>query len=261
MRIAMLMAFNEANWISPAIDQAMLLCDKLLIMEGSQFVAFPSIPERSDDGTLDMISNKEKQYSKRIKVIKTIRENGNYRVNQCANFNVALSYCDIGDYFISLAADEFYPNSTIDEMNHLMDEGRMDYFKLGMLEFAFGFKWTFAKQERVPIRKKTAELCYYPTCKAVGFGPMAIKSEGIGGHHYTFVKPKERMRLRMRTSGMYEGMLEWFDANWDKVELSDEAIFKYIHKSFVLKRYDGSHPSILDGHPWRHIEDIRRIGK
>ena len=258
MRFGFLMAYNEASWIGFTIDQAMLLCDKLLIIEGSQFANFLDIPERSDDGTLDVICDKEKQYPRRIKIIKTIRENGNYRINQCANFNLALSYCDIGGYFISLPADEFYPNSTIDEMNQLMDEGRMDYFVSKMRAFAFSFKWTFAVQNAKPIYKKTSALRHYPTCKASGFGPIAVKSEGISGHHYTFVKPRERMRLRMKTSGMYQGMLEWFDANWDKVELSNGGAFKYIQKSFVLRRYDGPHPIILDDHPWRHVEDVRK---
>lgn len=261
MKLGFLQVYNEANWVGFAIDQAMMLCDKLLIIEGSQFVSFADIPERSDDGTLDIINDKRKQYLSKIEVINTIRKHKNYRHNQCVNFNLALDYCEIGDYFISFSADEFYPNNTIDEMNRLMDEGKMDHFISKMLSFGFSFKWTFSVHERTPIYKKVPSLLFYPTCKAVGFGSMAMTSKEIFSHHYTFVKPRERMRLRMRTSGMYEGMLEWFDANWDKVELSDGATFKYIHKSFILERYNGPHPPILDDHPWRHVEDIRRIGK
>ena len=65
----------------------------------------------------------------------------------------------------------------------------------------------------------------------------------------------------MRTSKFYKGMLEWFDENWDNIELGEDKTITFVDKLQVLKRYDGEHPPILDDHPWRHIEDIRRIGK
>jgi len=260
MRLGYLMAYNEANWIGPATDQAMMLCDKLLIVEGSQFATFPDISERSDDGTLDVISDKEKQYPGKIKIIKTIRENRNYRKNQCANFNLALSHCDVGDYFIILASDEFYLDNTIEEMNRLMDEGKMDCLELKMMKFIFGFKWAFGLDDSMRIFKKTPSVQFFPTCRADGLGPVAEMLKGISVHHYTWVKPRERLRLRMRTSGMYKGMVEWFNANWDVMEPEDGKSFDYVGKSYVFKRYDGEHPSILSNHPWRDIEDIRRIG-
>jgi len=260
MKLGYLMAYNEVNWIGFTIDQAMMLCDKLLIIEGSQFADFYDISERSDDGTLDVISDKVKQYSKEIKVVNTVRENENYRVNQCANFNFGLTQCDIGDYLISIDADEFYLDSTIDEMNQLMDEGKIDYFTPEMLMFIFGFKWTFGTQNRITIFKKTPALIFRPTHQIKrGLGPVGIKSDKVSCHHYTLVKPRERMRIRMKTSGMYEGMLEWFDQNWDKTKLLEGGIFKYIHKLYTLKQYSGPHPSVLDKHPWKDIGDIRKL--
>ena len=78
MKLGFLQVYNEVNWVEYAIDQAMLMCDKLLITEGSQFTSFPDIPERSDDGTLDIISDKSKQYGKRITCLNTTRKHKNY---------------------------------------------------------------------------------------------------------------------------------------------------------------------------------------
>jgi len=259
MKLGVLPLFNEVNWASFAIDHAMALCDKLLISEGSQFVAFPDIPEKSDDGTLDIISDKQKQYPDRIEVIATNRKHGNYRKNQCANYNRALNYCEIGDYLVCLSGDTFYLDVTVDKVNQLMRDGKMDYLEVELLRFIFGFKWTFGTQPAQMILKKVPALRFYPTSRPAGLGPAKVALPGISCHHYTWVKPKARMRIRMKTSGFYGGMLEWFDKNWDNIELVEGKTFEFIRKSFTVKRYDGEHPSVLDTHPWRHVEDIRRI--
>jgi len=260
MKLGVLPLFNEANWAGFAIDHGMLLCDKILIIEGAQFAAFSDIPERSDDGTLDIISDKQKQYPNKLEVIKTIRKHRNYRLNQCANYNLSLSYCEIGDYIVSLSADMFYLNSIIDKVNRLMEDDRMDCLNVKLSMFVLGFKWTFGTQPGKLIFRKIPTLHFRPTARPLGFGPAEVTLDGISCHHYKFVKPRARMRIRMRTSGFYKGMLEWFDENWDRIELAEGKTFNFVHKSFILRRYDGEHSSILDNHPWRNVEDIRRLG-
>ncbi len=159
MKLGFIQVYNEANWIGYAVDQAMKLCDKVLIVEGSQFADFSDIPERSDDGTLDIVADKKKQYPKRIEDIKTIREHSKYRFNQCANFNRGLTFCDIGDYFILLDADDFYLDEWISEVNELMKENKISLIKVLSYDFAFSFKWRIKsgekKSERPVIAKKT----------------------------------------------------------------------------------------------------------
>ena len=259
MKLGVLPLYNEIDWASFAIDHGMMLCDKILIIEGSQFVAFPDIPERSDDGTLDVISDKQKQYPNKIEVISTVREHKNYRINQCANYNASLCYCEIDDYLVLLSGDVYYLNSFIPKINQLMEEGKMDYLSVELLRFVFGFKWTVGTQLSKVILKKIPTLHFRPTSAPVGFGSAEMALDGISCHHYTWVKPRTRMRIRMRTSEFYKGMLEWFDKNWDNIELAEGKPFNFVQKSFILRKYDGEHPSVLDDHPWRHIEDIREL--
>lgn len=254
--------YNEANWIGFAIDQAMMLCDKLLIVEGSQFVAFPDIPERSDDGTLDIISDKSKQYGERIICLNTMRKHGNYRHNQCDNFNRALIFCNKGDYFIQLDADEFYLDEWIAEANELMREGKADLIKAVNYEFAISFKWRVERERprvKVAIIKKTEKLYFSPTHKHINPGENAIIIPGIGCHHYDWVKPPERMLIRMRTSGMYPGMVEWFKKVWQKIEPENGKKYPSYAGYFILRQYEGQHPTVLDNHPWSHIEDVRKL--
>jgi len=262
MKMGFMQVYNEVNWIGYAIDQAMMLCDKLLITEGSQFVAFPDISERSTDGTLDSISDKSKQYGGRIICLNTTRKHGNYRHNQCDNFNRALTFCDIGDYFIQLDADDFYLDEWIAEANELMREKKVDLIKALTYEFAFSFKWRFEyEQHRVPlvIIKRTEKSHFIPTHKYTNFGENVIVIPGIGCHHYVWVKSPERMLIRMRTSGMYSGMVEWFKETWLKMKIEDGKTYQSYRGNFTIHRYSGSHPSVLKHHPWRDIDDVRKI--
>ena len=258
MRIAMLQFFNEKDWAGYAIEQAAMLCDKLLIIEGSNYSTFADVPERSDDGTLDIISDKMKAYPKQIELLRSERRFAKFTHNQCENFNLALSHCGNGDYFIPLDADEFYMDDFIVKLKQIMDEGKVDYLRSEGLQFIFSFKWTYCTHVKMVLLKKVSGLHFTPHHKPQGFGPVSMLIAGDNHHHYSWVKSKERMKLRMR-GGIYKDMPAWFDANWDRIKLADGESFHYVHLgAFTVKKYDGPHPSLLDKHPWRHIEDIRK---
>lgn len=262
MRFGYIQVYNEATWIDYAIDQAAKLCDRALIMEGAQYTNFPNIPERSNDGTLDIISDKRRQYPNLLQVMNTTRVHKKYRINQCSNFNHALSICRQGDYFIVLDADEFYADSCIDEMNRLMRENKVEtiYFKEN--SFAFSFRWivSFGKDSFVPVIVKKVEGFHFaPTLKRINAGERSVSIDGFNRFHYKWLKPKARLMTRMRTSMQYKGMASWLDDAWQNVRLEENIVYKSYSSDFTLHRYDGEHSSLLASHPWRHIEDIRRI--
>jgi len=262
MKLGFMQVYNEVNWVGYAIDQAMTICDELLIVEGSQFVAFPDMPERSNDGTLDIINDKAKRYPEIIKIINTTRKHSNYRLNQCANFNLGLDHCKIGDYFLQLDADEFFLDEWISEAKELMRERKVDHIKALSYKFAFSFKWRIdfgGMQSKSIIIKKTKGFHFVPTHKLINPGKNIITITRIGHYHYCWLKPRKRMRTRMRTSGMYPDMLNWFDENWDNFRLENGKEYPAYAGKFTLHRYEDKHPSILDNHPWKDIEDIRKI--
>ena len=267
MRIGFMMVYNEVNWVAYAIDQAILLCDKLIICEGSQFTSFSFISERSNDGSLDIISDKIRQYPDFIKVVGTVRKHSNYRLNQCDNFNRSLNDCDDGDYFLPLDVDVFYKDSFINELNNLMKEKIIDVIKTLGNNFAFSFNWkrcnsdgNLEKFGHEPAYKKVHGAHFVPTHQPRNFGNNIITVEGDNIFHYTWVKPTNRMRIRMETSGFAPGMLEWFDNNWDKIQLVEGKSQKsHLGSTFELKRYWGKHPSVLNNHPWLNVGDVRSL--
>lgn len=261
MILGFIQVFNEVNWIGYAIEQAVSWCDKILIVEGSQFVAFPDIPERSDDGTLDIINDKARLYPEKINIINTTREYGNYRHNQCANFNAALEYCKIGDYFVQLDADEFFLKEWIIEATELMKEG-IDFILTPRRNFTFSFKWQVERKPetgRPIIAKNIVGFRFIPTHKWVGINKNLIITSTIGLFHYMWVKPPERLKIRARTGRKPNMIMKWVDEIWMNIKPEDGKIYPYCYGDMKLHEYNDKHPSILDDHPWRHIEDVRTL--
>lgn len=262
MKIGFLQVYNEIDWISPQIDQDLKLCDKLIIIEGSQFKSFNKIPERSTDGTLDIISDKMKAH-RNIVLLQSNRSHADYRVNQAANFNKALEYCKIGDYFLPFDADEFLLDSYFETINSSMAEGRIDYLMLRGINFAFSMKWNIAYNGESTLTsqtyfKKNKGLNFLPTHTPNGFVGERYIDHHIGFLHFKWVKPKERFLIRHQTSGRYGGMEKWAKTNWDKIELKEGMRYDFYNGYFELSKYHGEYPKLLKDHRWINVEDIRK---
>jgi len=261
MKFGYLQVYNEVDWIGYQIDMALRFCDKLLIIEGSQFTTYKEISERSNDGTLDIISDKMKQYNNII-IEKTIRKHSNYRLNQCDNFNKALEYCNIGDYFISLDCDEFYFDKHIKNINDIMNKNKADIIGSYGLTFGFGMNWQLFYNNQIidgkkHIIKKTKSLYFIPTHKPRNCGNIEILNKDyIGRHHYKWCHSTKRLRDRHITSGFFPNMLQWFDENWSSIQLNNST-HKYYGGEFTLKEYKGNHPECLNDHHWINLNDIR----
>ena len=91
--IELLQVFKEVDWIAYSIEHAMKFCDKLIIVECSQFANLKEVPVHSNDGTLEIIKKKMGIYENRIELVKTKRKYSNYRKNQAENFNMVLKKC------------------------------------------------------------------------------------------------------------------------------------------------------------------------
>jgi len=258
MKLGFTQVYNEKEWIGYAIDQAMRICDKLLIVEGSRFMCLDDYPVRSDDGTLDIISDKMRKYPNFIEIWPDGSNEGNVKGNWCANYQAALERCKTGDYLIPFDVDTFYLDSCIDNMNEAMRESKVDSMELTGLQFVLSFRWAF-EHVKEAFFKRIPGAHFTPMHKPRQFGSHRIIMKNISFLHYSWVKTQERMFRRARI-GIYKGMKEWFASNYDKIELAEGSKIHYVkNQIFTIREYKGKHPSVLDNHPWRNAEDIRRL--
>ncbi len=264
MKFGFLQAYNEKMWIGWQIDQMMKYCDKMLITEGSNYPSFSDISERSIDGTLDIISDKMKEYPNRISLNYTIRKHQVFNSNKASNFNRALTFCNIGDYFIKQDADEFYTDEHIARMNEQMKEGKADVIYSWGYCFAFSFMWRRIRngvqlEGKDHITKKNPSLYFIPTHQPQNKGPVVFlnKTEDcLGRRHYSWVKLTARSWIQHRAE--QKVMRLWFEKNWEKIALIEDCGYFYYNGEFKLRRFSGLHPESLDDHPWRHVEDVRK---
>jgi len=73
------------------------------------------------------------------------------------------------------------------------------------------------------------------------------------------------MSIEKGTATSTKRFEKWMDIEWK----DDEDFLKYSNKdtvAFILGTnprdvhvYNGKHPEILDSHPWRHIDDVRKL--
>jgi len=269
-KIGYIQAYNEADFIGYQIDNALKFCDLIYICEGSQFAAYPEIPERSNDWTMDIILDKIKEHPNRIRLYHTVRKHKNYRKNQCCNWNIALEYCKDNFlkqyknvYFVGLDADEIWFDLAIKKMVDIMDNDQPDLIKFFGKEFAFSFDWQLIihnnPKKRAFIFKVNPDMYFKPTHNAKNVGKNhIILNEDTYFHHYKWVKPVERMSIRHKTSGFVPGMMRWFKDHWENIPLENKTHNFYLGK-FSLKKFEGKHPEVLDNHPLRNIKDIRKI--
>lgn len=82
-----------------------------------------------------------KKYPNKIELRKTIRKYRNYRQNQTANFNLARSKYDFGDYFIPFNVDVFFFDEINEKINQLTKETENDLIIISGLNLAFSFNW------------------------------------------------------------------------------------------------------------------------
>ncbi len=265
MNVGFLQLYDEIDWVAYAIEHALKLCDKLVIIEGSQFTSFKDIPIKSTDGTLEVINEKIEEHPNDIELFSTIRKYANYRQNQAANFNLVLKKCKVGDYFFHFDADEYYYDHYIKKLIEITEDGKIDVLTSSGPNFAFSFKWKLIMSSS-PLKykqiffKKNRRLKFIKTHKPVNPGPNHIIDESANClTHYKWVRPTQRMLIRHQTSGFYSGMLEWFNEKWEKIELIENKNNDYYGGKFWLERYDGPHPSVLKDHPWYNVEDIRKF--
>ena len=269
-KIGFMQIYNEEAWVNCAITQAMQICDKLIIAEGSQFTNFSNIPERSTDNTIELIKAKIIEYPGRIELRDTVRKHGSYRHNQCENFNNAVDSCQPGDIFLPLDADEFYDDRLLLELLELTSEKgwgtapAIDRLIALTQLYSFGFAWKLdiGEGRKDVFFRVTRDFHFTPTHNPQKFGPISCElSRHYLCHHYTLVKNIDRMRTRFQTSGMYPGMEKWLEDVWMKVELKKFQTFKLYKpgNKFAILTGDKNinHPTILADHPWRNEVDVR----
>lgn len=271
------MAWGQQEWIRPAIKQALDYCDEVMA------VSIPVTPEfkELEDNTYNIF--KEYPDVKLLDIQKTwptINEAGANILNyMLQNSKLFLP----GNWVWKLSVDEFYSESTYEEIKSIVKEGKYDiitmeekYFFINMQHYLKG------KHPRL-MRVESMKDKFYPTSYWSRKGGKIHKiSRETGMFHYSLLQNTKAIRLMwsveypgQRQRGINISAVRWLDEIYAKYDLENEDYWN--EKSFEMSgyrspcwsdaftadengrlfRYNGKHPKIIEEVGLPKIKDFR----
>ena len=265
--IGLMLTWNNLEFFKCAVHQALEFCDELILVEGCNSVQYP---QHSDDGTIEYIQTIKAHPKLRIMNF-THLDRYDYTQCQIRKEHPKISrYYKPGNWVFHWDDDLFFMNKDLQKLRNLMQHCEKDSLDLMCRWFSYNFRFN--------VLVRMTPVCYRITDKLrlTGVSNVYYKNwqnysvsypNNMIAFHYSWVKKLKRMEARFvlsvekKTPGTLEerfGM--WKDIKWNKDEdiISNNNIKKMMPKG-EFNIYEGSHPELLDSHPWRHIDDVREM--
>ncbi|MFX1328188.1 MAG: glycosyltransferase family 2 protein [Promethearchaeota archaeon] len=291
--LALILTWNNLPFFRFCLQQAFDFCDEVIVAEGCHYKKYP---KHSTDGTVEFLN--EMKDNPKLKIIDFEQNERNDIVQLKLRMKaLAVSECfKPGNWIIQWDDDDFFLRDDFIKLKNIMKNTKYDTLVFNERRFIYNFRFNCYKKKakgrmniggiqidritpgakyRASIGKKTHPRLYYKNGKTYN----KIKYlKDITLFHYCYVKPPERMKSRWemnleRSIPRSDGIKTWV-VSQDRTRFKDfmsikwsddEDIFnsKKIIEEFMNKKefnvYNGKHPEILDKHPWRFVDDIRKI--
>ena len=233
--------------ITEAIQSILPLCDDFIVAVG-----------KSDDNTLQLI---QKIDSPKIKIIETVwddtlRTGG--RVLAVETDKAFNAIADDTDWCFYIQGDEVmhekYIDTVYEAMTRWKDDKRVDGLLFKYLHFygSYDYVGTSTKWYPNEIRIVRKDKNIYSYRDAQGFRKGAdlklnVKPIDAYIYHYGWVKKPDSMQQKQETFNKL-----WHDDSWIDQHVIKAAEFDYVSHIDSLKKFDGTHPSVMQ-------ERIKRI--
>lgn len=280
--LGLILTWNNLPFLKCCLEQALDFCDEVIIAEGCHYKKYP---KRSTDGSNEYIEEMEDH--PKLKVIDFEQNNR----NDIVQLKLRMKAIKISDYFkpgnwiIQWDDDDFFFKEDLKKLKLIMEKTKYDTLVFNERRFIYNFRFNCFKNRakgrlniggiqidritsgaryKAKIGKKTHPRLFYKD----GTHYNKIKYlKGIVLFHYAYVKPINRMKARWEMSiergyPNEKKRIETFTSiKWkDEFEIMN---YKKEIEEFMKKKkfniYNRSHPIVLDSHPWRFINDVRKI--
>lgn len=282
--LGLVLTWNNFEFFKCALKQALDFCDEVVLIEGCHSRNYP---RHSTDGTVEYL--KSFSHSK-LKILEPdweelTKKHREYWKIQCAIFNLAIKSFSIwnhGAWIMGWPDDQFYFDKDLKKIRNILEKTDSDRVWFSCRKFIYNFRFNVlqysSRQKGAMEINRLTPGCYYTPIHHLhyknGRRYVQVNKGGripITMFHYSSVKKIERMNARchmtLETPRRYTLSAGWFE-KWMSVKwINDEDIFKYKDTlAFILSTdperiniYKGRHPEVLDDHPWRNINDVRKI--
>lgn len=266
--IGLMLTWNNLEFFRCAVKQALDFCDELILVEGCHSIQYP---QRSDDGTVEFA--KSLIGHPKLRIVDFTR-GGRYDRTQRAirySYPRQSSYYRPGNWVFHWDDDIFFFDDDLRKIRQAMENADRDSLSIDTRHFFYNFRfnirqndtgWAFRIKEGAYLKGVSAH--YYKDGRPYDHFQL---EDSITAFHYGYVKRPERMRARWAlsvekgTEASVNRFEKWMSVSWEKdedIQKSDDTLAN-IFAGGKLNVYNGKHPEVLDEHPWRYINDVRRL--
>jgi len=276
--IGLMTAWGQEKWIRPAIKQALGYCDEVMTVSIPITLEFKEL----EDNTYNIF--KEYPDVRLLDIQKTwptINEAGANILNyMLQNSKLFLP----GNWVWKLDVDEFYPESTYEEIKSIVKEGKYDIIRMAEKYFFINMQH-YLKAERTRLmRVESMKDKFYPTSYwSRRDGKIHKISRETGMFHYSLLQNPKAIRLMWSVE--YPGSklrggphaIRWLDEIYAKYDLENEDYWN--KKNFEMSglktpgwaaeftadedgrlfRYGGKHPKFVEEAGLTKIGDFRKF--
>lgn len=276
--LGVLLTWNNVNFFKYAIQQMLDFCDEVVLIEGCHFKQYP---KRSSDGTYEYI--KTLRHPK-LKIIPDFKRTSDrydkVQLELRKNHSEGSKYWQPGNWIIQWDDDTFFFNDDLPKIRKILEFTDKDTVMFRERRFAYNFRFSLlAPKNRVGgikcqritdgcgYKSGISHLHYKDGSKYINKAARRLLVPDIVYHHYPYVRTSGRVKFRYDIS-VNKGVISnkntfeiWKRIKWNEDEdiLKQENDFrKVIGGVGKFEIYNGKHPEILEDHPWRHTNDVRR---
>lgn len=278
--VGLLMTYNNINFFKYAVRQMLDFCDEVVLIEGNHFRQYP---KRSNDGTCEYIKTLKHP---KLKIIHDFdRTSDRYDIVQRGlrkKYSEGSKYWQPGNWILQWDDDTFFFNDDLPKIRKILESTDKDTVMFRERRFAFNFRFSILtpkntlsggiRWQRITngceYKSGVSHLHYKDGSKYINKVDKRLFVPNIVYHHYPYVRTSSRVKFRYEIS-VNKGVTSnrhtfkiWKRIRWGKDEdiLKQEDNFrKVIGGKGKFEIYNGSHPEVLDNHPWRYINDVREV--
>jgi len=270
-----IVTWDNLEFLKLSLKQALDFCDEVIVAEGCHSRWFP---RHSTDGTIEYLNSLKHPKLKVLNI--DYKKNGlegkRYHIVQCKIFNHinnSFENWQPGNWIVQWDDDIFWFNEDLEKIRIILETTSYDKIRFKQRKFIYNFRFNSLATGGIPFDRIT-DGCYYTPIANLRYkdGTLYSKYEkqfDITTFHYTSVKRSERMKARWvmsvekGTKSSVTRFEKWMGIEWkndeDFLKQKDTVAFILGTDPGNVHIYNDRHPEILDGHPWRYIEDTRKL--
>jgi len=288
--VGVMPVYEEADWIEWAVEGIIDFVDELVIAEGYQGPAWHFGTCRSQDGTINIIKRLAKKYDKIT--LTECQSRRHVLRGKAATHNHVLKVSRLinrADWYMIFDADEFYSDKQKETILTTLQKTGKDAFSVNARCFFYNFEY-FIKMDLTRFFRVTEGMYFMPgqyPFYADGkqyfdeANPYVLLLEDDPMFHYSFVKrPSSEIKRRIMeycAVQRHRYVFDWINQvylQWSPEKSEEIYDFNRIrfngkggifldedYQAYRLQIYDGEHPNIIKNHPFRYINDVRKIEK